>query len=166
MPRKSANNAELWKRRCSMFEEWCAGTSVLELARKYKLDREAARSDINATIALLKNYDGLEQIGLLRQRVIAQYWREVEVAYDAEAACLKGLDSQAVLKTGEIVKVKLVDPRAAGQYQANRIKALQSIQRMMRLEDSAPSDESEKSGKTWAELIKLAQKNKKLTDGN
>lgn len=160
MPRKTESNEVTWERRRGMFEEWCAGTPNHILAQKYKVHHDTVRDDINRVIAFLKNYDGLERISASRERMLAQLWREVELATECEQKCLDGIPAEDLTKDGQVVKIKIVDCRAATAYQGNRIKALTLIERLMGLHKAAPDPNSEKVATTWADVIKKAHERK------
>lgn len=156
--RKSASNDEMWERRQAVFERWCQGVPPHVLAQEHALDVKTIWDDIQGILGQLKQWDGLEKLSATRQRVIAQLWREVEIATEAEHAARYGVSVRVVnKKTGEIDEVDEVDLRAAATYQANRLKALQQIEKLMGLDKGAPTEDGEKRAKTWADVARGAR---------
>lgn len=156
--RASRSNDEMWERRQATFEQWCQGVSIPVLAEQQGLDPRTIWDDIQAILGQLKQWDGLEKLSATRQRVIAQLWREVEIASDAEMEARKGVPVRQInKKTGEVDEVDEVDMRAAASYQANRLKALAQIEKLMGLDRAAPSEDDEKKAKTWIDVVRLAR---------
>lgn len=138
--RRSANTLELLDRRGQVFLRYLEGDSVVDIAREMSLSHDCVQVDIKAMFDLMSKFDGLENVSVTRKRLIQSLWEEVSLGHS--------LEQEAISDSREEP-----DFRAASAYQANRLKAIAQISKLMGLEKSPPIDSGKRS---WVDLMRDA----------